>query len=104
VEYPQKLIFRGGLVKVGSFFVHKKCVRRPNEVNIFSTHDELLQPLPPLKLEPRVSPELAKVHVKREILKKMSKFIQANLDFFFALSRMRKRELNFFGQKHQELR
>jgi hypothetical protein len=70
VKNPQKLIFRGGLVKVGSFFVHKKGVRRPNEINVFSTHHQLLQTLPPLKLEPRVSPELAKVHVKREILKK----------------------------------
>jgi len=70
VEDPQKLIFRGGLVKVGSFFVHKKSVRGPNEINIFGADHQLLQPLPSLKLEAGVSPELAKVHVKREILKK----------------------------------
>jgi hypothetical protein len=73
VENPQKLIFRGGLVKVGSFFVHKKRVRRPYEVNVLSTHHKFLQPFAPLELEPRIAPELAKVHVKREILKKKKK-------------------------------
>ncbi len=63
MENPQELIFRGGLVKVGSLFVDKKRVRCPDEVNVLGPHHQLLQPLPPLKLQPRVSPELAKVHV-----------------------------------------
>ena len=68
MQNPQKLVFRRGLVKVGSFLVHKESVRRPDKVDILGAHHQLLQIRLSVKPEPRIRPELTEVHVQSKIL------------------------------------
>jgi hypothetical protein len=57
------------VVEVRRFLVHKKGVGDPDELYVLGADHQLVQVRTPLKREPGITPELAKVHVKREILK-----------------------------------
>jgi hypothetical protein len=38
VQNSQELIISGGVVKVGLFLVHKKCIWHPDQLNVFSAN------------------------------------------------------------------
>ena len=44
VQDSQELVFCGGFVEVGRFFIDKECIRDPDQIYVFSTHHELLKP------------------------------------------------------------
>jgi len=70
VKNPHKLVVRRGVVEVRRFLVDKKGVWDPDELYVLGAHHQFVQVGTPLKGEAWIAPELAKVHVKREILKR----------------------------------
>ena len=68
VQYPQKLVLRGGLVKVRSLFIHKECVWHPNQLDVLCPDNQLLKIWLFVKRQSWISPELAEVHVQGEVL------------------------------------
>ena len=69
MQNSEKLILGRGLVEVGCLLVDEERIRDPDQVDVLSTNDQLLQTWPPLKGQPRIGPELSEVHVHREVLK-----------------------------------
>lgn len=49
VQDSQELVFCGGFVEVGRFFIDKERIWHPNQINVFSTHHELLETFASLK-------------------------------------------------------
>lgn len=49
VQDSQELVFCGGFVEVGCFFIDKECIGDPDQIYVFSTHHQLLKPFTFLK-------------------------------------------------------
>ena len=45
MQDSEELVFRRGFVEVGRFFIDKERIGYPNQINVFSTHHQLLEPL-----------------------------------------------------------
>ena len=43
VQYPEELVFSGGLVEVSGLFVHEECVRDPHQLDVLGADHKLLQ-------------------------------------------------------------
>ena len=69
MQYSQELIICGGIVKIRRFLVNKEGVWDPDQLNILSADDQLLQARLAFEGEPRIPPKLTEVHVESEILK-----------------------------------
>ena len=60
-------------MKIGRLFVNEERVRHPNQIDVLSTDHQFLQSWTTLERQPRVLPELTKVHVKGKVLKRGTK-------------------------------
>ena len=49
VQDSEELVFRRGFVEVGRFFIDKERIGYPNQINVFSTHHQLFEPLTSLE-------------------------------------------------------
>ena len=49
MQDSEELVFRRGFVEVGRFFIDKECIGYPNQINVFSTHHQLFEPLTSLE-------------------------------------------------------
>ena len=55
-------------VKESNLFVDKECVGHPDEADVLGPHNQLVDPeVHRVEGEPGVGPELAEVHVEREV-------------------------------------
>jgi hypothetical protein len=72
MQNSQELILSGSVVKIGGFFIDKKCIWNPDEFDILGAHNKLFQPKALFKAESRILPELAKIHVERKILQNVA--------------------------------
>ncbi len=50
-------------MEVGRLLVDEECIRNPDEVDVLSTDDQLLQARAPLERQPGVSPELSGANI-----------------------------------------
>ena len=71
MQDPQELVFSGRLVEVGSLLIDKECIRNPDQLDVVSTNDKLLQARPLHKGQPWVGPELPEIHVQSEVLEEI---------------------------------
>ncbi len=102
MKYSQELILSRGLVKVSCLLIDEEGVRHPDELDVLSPHHQLLQPGPLGEREPRVSPKLAEVHVKREVLDGSGKNLALSRHFLPLLFVFDNTECSRYKDTHDE--
>ena len=68
MQYPEKLVFCGRVVKVSGFFINKEGIWYPNQLDVLGSDHQFFQAHPSFKGKPGVSPELTEIHVKGKVL------------------------------------